>query len=170
MTRRRFIKLSLLLFACIAAFLFVNRHAKFIDMSSINVETKDGLNKRKVVIKRGLWTINRESDEVLFLNPQNDGWVVFDGSPQNALNTDYGENDFLIVYDNMYYCQFRHFIFNNRHQHSYNLLLYRSRDTIYIKANIEGADERHFTMPMHLIKEASVRRNNNRPVNEEREQ
>jgi hypothetical protein len=61
------------------------------------------------------------------------------------LKTDYGENDFLITYDDKYYFQFRHFIFNSNNQHSYDFYTVQRQDSIYVEAYIQGEGKMQFT-------------------------
>lgn len=136
-----------------------NRHFKLVDLSTISVSTDDHLSKSKVKIKRGIYTINRKNDQELFAK-ENGDWTVYNGMQNGLLKTDYGENDFLITYDEKYYFQFRHFIFNSNHQHSYDFTLFKQQDTIYVKADIKGEDKMQFARPMHLISDAGLLRCN----------
>lgn len=135
------------------AFYIFNTHYKLVDLSTINVSTDDSLSKLKVKIKRGCYSIDRKNDSELFAK-DNGSKTVYNGIQNGLLNTDYGENDYLITYDDKYYFQFRHFIFNRNHQHSYYFYFFKQKDTIYIKADIKGEDKMKFTRPMHLISEA----------------
>lgn len=140
-------------------FYLFNKHFKLVDLSTISVSTDNELSKRKVEIRRGFYSINRKNDQELFLNDNADRTVYY-GMQNGLLKTDYGENDFLITYDNQYYFQFRHFIFNRNNQHSYNFSVFKKQDSIYIKADIKGKDEMQFTRPMNLISKANLLRCN----------
>lgn len=119
----------------------------------MNVKVKGDLSIDRVLIKRGAYTINRKCDLELFEKAYGDT-IFIEGGAKKKLETDYGENDFLITYDDKYYFQFRHFIFNNRNKHFYNFLFYKQGDSIFVKANISGNDKMHFVRPMHLVKDA----------------
>jgi len=136
----------------------VNKLFKIVDLSTISISTGDNLEKDKVKVKRGVYTINRKNDEELFTNYK--GRIVYDGHQVGLLKTDYGENDFLITYDDKYYFQFRHFIFNGTYQHTYNFKLTQQADTLFIQADIVGEDKMRFKKPMHLIKDAKFLRCN----------
>ena len=136
-----------------------NRHFKLIDLSVVHVTTSGQLSTAKVRIQRGIYSIERKNDQELFANGQHNR-TVYNGFQTGLLKTDYGENDFLITYDDKYYFQFRHFIFNGRDQHSYNFYLYQQHDIIYVQANINGPDTMKFIKPMHLISDAKYLRCN----------
>lgn len=107
------------------------------------------LTQNKVKIEFGISvnTISRSTDTELFTN-QEKYTVLYDGETKNEMINDYGENDFLITYDNKYYFSFRQFKFNRRHQHDYNFHFYQKDNIIYIRANIKGQDAMKFENPM----------------------
>lgn len=78
--------------------------------NQITVIIRDGLLNDKVEIRNGLTSINRENDLDLFSRNLK---MIFIGSDKENLETNFGENDFLIIYDDAYYYSFRHFIFCN---------------------------------------------------------
>ena len=137
----------------LSAFWAANRHFKIIDLSSISVETNGSLDRAKVKIERGYFDGNRQSDSVLFAGDARK-WTVFDGHSCGLLHTDYGENDFLITYDNRYYLAFRHIITYGRYQHAYNFTFSKQGDTILVHAAILGGDGEIFTRPMRRIADA----------------
>jgi hypothetical protein len=152
--KRKFLIASVMIVTIgLVGFYFFNKHFKLIDLSTISVSTDNNLSKSKVKIKRGFYSINRVNDRELFSNRNGDR-TVYDGMQSDLLKTDYGENDFLITFDDKYYFQFRHFIFNSNNQHSYDFTLFKQQDTIYVKSNIKGKDKMQFTRPMHLISDA----------------
>lgn len=143
----------------LVGFYIFNRQFKIVDLSALNISTGDNLSKSKVKIKRGIYTINRTDDKELFAKNNGD-WTVYNGFQNGLLKTDYGENDFLITYDDKYYFQFRHFIFNRKNQHSYNFILTKQVDTLFVQADIKGVDQMQFKKPMHLISDAKYLRCN----------
>ena len=130
--------------------------------NEITVETKDGLKVENVEIKYGFVSINRENDSELFSGKMT---TVFDGKDKKNLSTIFGENDFLVVYDDKYYYSFRHFIesdFRNDYPngHEYNFLLYKRNDTIFCDVDIQGEIPMKFTRFMSDIETAENRRGN----------
>jgi hypothetical protein len=137
----------------------LNKRLQIIAWNSLHVKVKGSLSTDRVLIKRGAYTINRKCDLELFEKADGDT-IFFEGGVKKKLETDYGENDFLITYDDKYYFQFRHFIFNRRNKHCYNFLFYKQGDSIFVKANISGNDKMQFVRPMHLVKDAKYFRCN----------
>jgi hypothetical protein len=157
--RKYLIASAIIVTVGLIGFYFFNKYFKLVDLSTISVSTDDKFSKSKIKIKRGFYSINRANDQELFSSKNGDR-TVYDGMQSGFLKTDYGENDFLITYDDKYYFQFRHFIFNSNNQHSYDFNLFRHQDTIYIKANIKGKDKMQFTRPMNLITDSKLLRCN----------
>ena len=151
--KKKILILFIILLVGLSCFYRINKHFKIIDLSSISVSTDDKLQKDKIKIQRGYFNGSRENDKELFTEDARK-WTVFNGYRCGLLHTDYGENDFLITYDNKYYLAFRHFITYSRYQHSYNFKFSKQEDTIYVHADILGGDEYKFTRPMQLISDA----------------
>ena len=136
-----------------------NYYLEFIDFISLSVNASNNLQRDKVKIQKGFFSINRKNDTELF-DSRNKTITIFNGQKTGLLKTDYGENDFLIIYDNKYYFQFRHFIFNRHDKYSYNYILSQKADTIYIQADIKGDGGMKFIRPMHLISDTNKLRCN----------
>lgn len=117
--------------------------------NKINVETESPLTKDKVKIEFGISvnTINRSTDADLFKNREKYR-VLYDGADKNEMINDYGENDFLITYDNKYYFSFRQYKFNYRHQHEYNFHFFQKENKVFIRADIKGKDAMKFERSM----------------------
>lgn len=124
-----------------------------IDLSSLEVSVSDDLSVDSVQIRRGFYSINRASDAELFSDGSRDR-LVFDGRQVGTLDTDYGENDFLITYGGRYYFQFRHFLTNSNYQHDYEFRLEQRADSLIVTAVIEGPEAMRFSRPMSLIASA----------------
>ena len=107
--KKKLLYIILGLILILSAFWVANRHFKIVDLSTINVETDSSLDRAKVKIERGYFDGNRQTDTALFSGDARK-WTVFNGHRCGLLHTDYGENDFLITYDNRYYLAFT----NNR--------------------------------------------------------
>jgi len=159
MKKKFLIAVAIIVTIGLIGFYIFNRFFKLVDLSTLSVTSDDKLSKSKIKIKRGFYSIDRNNDQELFAN-NNSGWTVYNGFQNGLLKTDYGENDFLLTYDDKYYFQFRHFIFNRNHQHLYSFSLYKEKGTIYVKADIKGEDKMQFTKPMHLVSDARLLRCN----------
>ena len=131
--------------------------------NSLHVKTEKPLDKGKVTIRYGWSSINRKTDEELFsyFFDKERSLLLFDnGSSQNEIPNEYGENDYLITYDNEYYLSFRHWKLNRRHQHDYYFKFYMKQDSIFVKVNIEGEDQMEFERQLLKISEADKYRCN----------
>lgn len=121
--------------------------------NTINVTTENPLNNDKVKIEYGFNSINRESDKEMFMG-RKAKTILYDGKVKAKLENEYGENDFLITYDNKYYFSFRQFKFNRRHQHTYNFNLKNKNNKMYLRAEIKGQDGMKFEREMIDIEKA----------------
>jgi hypothetical protein len=131
------------------------------NMNSIKVTAENPLtvDKAKILFGVSVNTINRPTDIDLFSNLEK-YTVLYDGKKKDNMINDYGENDFLITYDNKYYFSFRQFKLNRRHQHNYKFHFFEKNDRIFIKVNIEGQDAMKFERPMLEIIQADKYRCN----------
>ncbi len=129
--------------------------------NSINVTTDKPLTTDKVKIEFGISvnTINRSTDLDLFKNRAK-YFVLYDGKTKESMINDYGENDFLITYDNKYYMSFRQFKFNRRHQHYYNFHFFQKNDKLFVRADIQGEDDMKFEQQLLDISLADKFRGN----------
>lgn len=142
----------------IFAFLFlkINQRIKIIELTSINVKVEDNLDIKKVKVYQGFYTINRKNDSEIFDNKNS--IIVFDGKAKGKIKTEHGENDFLVVYDNKYYFQFRQACTNDNYYYIYNLKLYKKANKIILKADIDGGMK--FEKPLNLISQSKELRCN----------
>jgi len=134
----------------------INKMIKIVELTSINVETENQLDVEKVKVYQGYYTIERKSDAEMFENKYDE--IVFDGKGNGKIKTEYGENDFLVTYDNKYYFQFRQFCTNDNDYYKYNLKILKKSNQIYLKADIDGGMK--FERPMNLISDAGKLRCN----------
>lgn len=140
-----------------AAYLYSNRAYLSADYNEnkFSIKVEAPLQKDKLKIYQGFYTINRESDFEILDNKSVDGKLIFDKELLSQIENDYGENDFLFIYDDMYYYQFRHLKSWNRQVDNYQFSLQLKNDTIYLSADIEGTDPLKLTdKPFQLIKNA----------------
>ncbi len=124
--------------------------------NKLSVTTDDKLTTEKVKIQfgDGVNTISKKNEIEQFGNNIKYK-IVFDGGVKDRIVNEYGENDFLINYDDNYYYSFRHFKLNRRHQHDYNFHFYQIKNKIYVQVNIIGRDAMAFASPMIKIEQAS---------------
>ena len=148
----------------ISTFLFfkINQRIKIFELTSINVETENQIDVEKVKVYQGFYSINRENDSELFNNKFSE--IVFDGKSNGKIKTEYGENDFLITYDDKYYFQFRQICTNDNDYYKYNLKLFKKENEIYLKADIDGGMK--FIKTLNLISEAKNLKCNGKIENE----
>ena len=125
--------------------------------NTIQVTAETPLTTQKVKIEFGISvnTINRINDSDLFRNRLK-YIVLFDEKPQNEMINGYGENDFLVTYDNKYYISFRQFKFNRRNQHDYVFRFFEKDNQPYINVKISGKDGMEFIRPLCEIKNATL--------------
>jgi hypothetical protein len=110
----------------------------------VGVYVVNPLSADKVKIEFGFNSINRSTDRELFMK-RNKYAVIFDGKEKNNLITDYGENDFLITYNNRYYYSFRHFIFNSHDAHYYHFHFFQKNEKILMEVDVVGPSPMRFT-------------------------
>lgn len=72
--------------------------------NEVNVETETPLTSEKVKIEFGMSVnnINRPNDTELF-SEREKYTTIYNGKKMNEIINEYGENDFLITYDNEFY-------------------------------------------------------------------
>lgn len=120
--------------------------------NEIVVNVGPELSKEQVKIEHGISVHNRNraNDLALFENRAKYA-IVFDGEPKRKIENEYGENDFLITYNN-YYLSFRHFKLNRRHQHTYRFDIKKGKDQPIVSVKIEGKDGMSFSREMINLK------------------
>lgn len=125
--------------------------------NQLNVTVESPLKSNLITIATGFFSINRESDRMLF-NSKVD--IVYKGKELKQIRNDYGENDFLIKYADTCYYEFRHFKTNNKQRDSYCFHFVLRHNKIFIIAEILGTDPMKFEREFHLIKDADKLRCN----------
>lgn len=123
--------------------------------NDISVTTDSLLTSGKVKIEYGISvnTISRTNDLDLFKNRTKYS-VLYEGELREPMFNEYGENDFLLTYDDQYYLSFRQFKFNRRHQHDYNFHFYEKGNKVFAQVDISGQDAMKFERPMIEIRKA----------------
>ena len=132
------------------------------NVNHFHIKTEKPLDKGKVIIKFGFSSINRETDRELFSDFDVSRSILLfnNGISKNEMPNDYGENDFLIIYDNQYYLSFRQFKFNRRHQHDYFFKFSMKQDSVFVEVDIKGKDRMKFERKLLKISEADKYRCN----------
>lgn len=117
--------------------------------NTITVTAENPLITEKVKIEFGMSvnSISRKNHSEPFDNREK-FTVLYDGSQKHEIINEYGENDFLITYDNKYYLSFRHFKLSRRFQHDYNFHFYSNNNRIFVQADIQGESPMRFERVM----------------------
>ena len=127
-----------------------NNYYAMWNSNSQEVKVDSPLSIKKVKIEYGnsANTSNRPNDKIQFIN-HSKYTVLYDGRNwKDLIPNEYGENDFLITYDERYYLQFRHFKTNRSHQHEYRFHLFENNDKVFVNIKIVGRDEMYSLMEM----------------------
>lgn len=123
--------------------------------SSLDVTVENNLAIEKVEIQKGFWTGHRENDMELFILTHKKSFNLFKNDNAKFFwGTSYGENDFLVTYNDQYYYVFRHFSFNNKDQNYYTINLSKVNQDILLNVVVVGYDgfkDKNFTNTMNLI-------------------
>lgn len=107
---------------------------------TINLDSSNLIKRNKIKIYKGWY---KHSDTLI---PSNKGKLIFDGKKFIPFETDYGENDFLIIYADTTYTKFRHFKTTNRMYDNYSFYFSKSKNNLILNVKIKGTD------PMNFIK------------------
>ncbi|XOV69287.1 MAG: hypothetical protein ACFHU9_08885 [Fluviicola sp.] len=161
------IRNSILILAFIGAILvgliYVNNNYYPIwNSNTIQVSTGKSYTVEKVKIEFGIGagSINRKNDQALF--KKNNGYkIVYEnGRVQSNIDNEYGENDFLLTYNDNYYLTFRHFKFNRKAQHDYSFTFLWNEGGLCARVKIDGDYPMKFERRMIPIDSASFYRCN----------
>ncbi|WP_105461514.1 hypothetical protein [Escherichia coli] len=135
------------------------------DANNMYVSTRNNIDKDKVKIEFGINvnTINRETDAEL-LADRDKYAVLFDGSLKNKMINEYGENDFLITYDNRCYLSFRQFKTNRRHQHDYYFDFFNKNGNVFVTVEIKGENPLKFTRSLNDMRQQFISNHQHRSV------
>jgi hypothetical protein len=128
-------KTGIVLFCIFTAFFILKSYWGFNDNSLI-VSVDSKLNLNKVKIYKGFFPFDTlKVDKLKDLDK-----LIFNGEQLEKIQTDYGENDFLIVYANRYYYKFRHIKTNNRQSDTYTFKLSKIKNDLKLIVDITGTD------------------------------
>lgn len=145
----------------------VNRDILRLDNgNTVTVTTDKNFSNEKVKIEFGVSvnTINRQNDLDLFSNRLK-YTTVYNGGSNSKIKTDFGENDFLITYDDKYYLSFRQFIesdFSGGYpaDNYYSFHFFLKDKQLNVKVDITGDSPMTFERPMNFISDAELLRCN----------
>ena len=160
MIKKTFVFFVLLLsFISIVSFSFTyfNRNVYIIwNTNEIEVSTPNTEDFEKVKIYYGasVNSINRENDTLLFSNMEKYILLFDKGKVKTKLPNEYGENDFLVTYNDQYYFSFRQFKFNRNHEHKYKFKIETENKLPHLYVEIKGEDGMKFDKAMLSISEA----------------
>jgi hypothetical protein len=128
-------KMGLVLTGVFIAFFMLKSYFGMND-NSLSVHVDSNLNLSKVKIYQGFFPFDTlKIDKVKDLQK-----LIFNGKQLEKIQSDYGENDFIIVYENRYYCKVRHNKTNNRQSDTYSFKLCKMKDHLKLVIDIAGTD------------------------------
>lgn len=128
-------KMGIVLIGVFIAFFTLKSYFGFND-NSLSVRVDSNLNLSKVKIYQGFFPFDTlKIDKVKDLQK-----LIFNGKQLEKIQSDYGENDFIIVYENRYYCKVRHNKTNNRQSDTYSFKLCKMKDHLKLVIDIAGTD------------------------------
>ena len=140
------------LFGGYKSLLYISEHG-IINLNTLTVNTSSPLDNSKVKVIQGQFSINRKNDSELFYDwPANQ--IIFNVFSRHKPQTGHGENDFLVIYDNKYYFQFRHFQTNESKNSSFNFNLMQVDTSLYLTVKVN--DRIKFKREMKLINQSQL--------------
>jgi len=149
--KKRVILILLLIAILLGRIIYLNYNQLTLlwNLNSVEVTVDKPLNSDKIKIEYGV-SANYYNRFIIDSIPHREKYTVliFDGEDKNEVPYEYGENDFLITYDNKYYLTFRHFKTNWRRYHDYNFRFYKKGNKIFIRGDIKGYYSETFDRPM----------------------
>jgi hypothetical protein len=149
--KKRVILILLLIAILLGRIIYLNYNQLTLlwNLNSVEVTVDKPLNSDKIKIEYGV-SANYYNRFIIDSIPHREKYTVliFDGEYKNEVPYEYGENDFLITYDNKYYLTFRHFKTNWRRHHDYNFHFYLKDNKIFIHTDIKGFYNEAFDKPM----------------------
>ena len=134
--------------------------------NEVTVITDSNLSAYKVKIEYGVSinSINRENDLELF-DKTKKYTTLYNGGNKNRPQTEFGENDFLLIYDDTYYLSFRQFIKTDFKSdfppnHTYSFRFFQKENKLFVKVKIDGEEKMDFERPLIEKRFASIYRCN----------
>lgn len=123
--------------------------------NSLRVEVKNEIDGDKIQIEHGIsaTTGNRKNDKLIFDQRDNYQIIYSNGTSKNVIN-EYGENDFLVTYNDSLYFAFRQFKTNRRNNHSLVLKITKEKESHFVEVIISGENELIIEGEMNPINES----------------
>jgi len=156
-------KFALLIVAIITISLVVGIYKIGIQIGIINankliIHTANSLSENEVIIIKSFFSINRINDSELF-DSYKESDVVYKSENKKTLVTEYGENDFLIIYNQKYYYQFRYFKTDDIKNNKFTFDFSKKDTNIIIQVTIEPK-QMNFEGKMNLTSNAGLFKTN----------
>lgn len=116
--------------------------------NQLKVTVDQSLDMNQLSIYKGFYTSDGVFDHEKF---EQKGTLIFKGKSLKPLANDYGENDFLLIYADSCYIQFRHFKTNNKQRDTYRFKIFLKDNKIFLNTKIDGTDPMEFESNFKLI-------------------
>ena len=113
------------------------------------VEAESPLSADSLQVWFGQTTFNKPIDSVDLTALR---LVYSGGKPADTLLTDYGENDFYVLYRSAYRTRFRHIKLHHKRAHTYHIRLYSHNGTPALHVTVSGAYPCEYTLPMEAAR------------------
>jgi hypothetical protein len=134
---KKILTIGIIGFSAIAGYyflLYLSEHG-LVNLNKLSVRSTHPLTDGKVKVIQGFFSINRKNDSELFYDwPKHQ--IIYHGGNSHKPETEYGENDFLVLYDDQYYFQFRHFQTDESEDNSFDFYLIQADTSIYLEVKI----------------------------------
>ncbi len=125
------------------------KHQRFniINNNKIIVTTSNSLSTYNVKIEFGIGVNSKTNDNFLLKNKQIYS-VLYNGVLNHVMENEYGENDFLVTYDDEFYFSFRQFKTNRNNEHEYYFHFLEKDGIIFCLVNITGINHMCIEVPL----------------------
>jgi hypothetical protein len=150
---KKILILGIIGFVAIAGYYFLLYLAEhgLVNLNKLSVRSTPPLTDSKVKVVQGFFSINRKNDLELFYDWQDDR-IIYNGCDSHKPKTEHGETDFLVLYDDQYYFQFRHFQTNESERNSFDFHLVQADTSIYLEVKINAGVR--FKRKMNLVSQS----------------
>ena len=125
--------------------------------NKITVTAEDNLDLSKIKIVSGekMVDMRRLNDKGLFDGSVVPDQVLFDaGNPKEKITESYSSNDFIIMYDTVYYALFTHNKRNPKDKHDYYFHIFNRTDGPAVSIKVKGRNQENFTESFNKISES----------------
>ena len=153
MTMKKLLTIFIIFFVALVGYLslmYLAEHG-IVNLNKLSVSSSPPLTDNKVKVIQGFFSINRKNDSELFYDWPADQ-IIYNGGNSHKPETEHGENDFLVLYNDQYYFQLRHFQTNESEDNSFDFHLIQVDTSIYLEVKIN--DEVYFKRKMNRISQS----------------